>query len=113
MEEHTKHLLYELNLSNEVFYRVNPQEYAAKIRELSKDRNYWYQHITPREAADKLYEQTQGDYLKIWHEHCQSCFCDLDEHSAESFYRSDNGDWLCEKCFRKLQPYLREENKNI
>ncbi len=113
MEENVKFLLDELNLKNEIFYRVNSNEYAEEIRELCKDRNFWYEHISPRETADKLFERTKGDYLQIWHEHCQSCYCEINAQTKEPFYRSESGDWLCEQCFRKLQPYLSKENKNL
>ena len=102
-------------LKEELFYRVDTKQLAETLQKKGKERSFWYERILPREAADRLYEKTGGDYLQIWHEHCYGyCGNELNAASETVFYATKEKDiFLCENCFKELKPYLSKENKNL
>ncbi len=92
------------DLTKEHFEEVYPFEYATKLKiRFIETPSLWYQVIVPPAMADKLRKETNGDYSIIWHEHCNSCFTNIDKSTKDKCYvSSDKLTWLCTECYNKL-----------
>lgn len=88
----------------EQFTEVNPQEFASKIKEeFIQDKSLWYKVIAPPTKANELMLRTHGDYSLIWHEHCACCWDTINKCSHETCFVSSNRlTWLCKNCYKKL-----------
>lgn len=86
------------------FMKIDPQQYAAKLKnDFENDPKKWKEVITPAAKADELFFATQGDYAKIWEEHCACCFKTIDRNTTDDCYASkDRLTWLCAKCYDRL-----------
>ncbi|MDE7296314.1 MAG: hypothetical protein K2N84_03520 [Clostridia bacterium] len=95
---------YVKSLLLEKFTKVNPSIYAKKLKEkFSRDKSLWYKAITPKEVADKMYQEVNGDYSQLWEERCAVCFCDINKDVMTDCYISnDKLTWLCENCYHTL-----------
>lgn len=64
----------------------------------------WYNVISPQDRAEELYIETEGDYSKIWHEHCNVCWNSIDKNTqTECYVTEDKLVWLCGKCYDILK----------
>ena len=89
----------EIDLHNLV--KIDTKKYAEDLRiKFKNNPDLWYACILPKEAAERLREETGNDYSKVWDTYCESCFCNIDINSGFA-YKSPKNDWLCEKCYEE------------
>ena len=88
---------------DEKFNKIIPKEYAQKVKEQYFNHpEKWYAAISPKSSADRLIAETNGDFSKIWHEHCSECWANIDVNTEESYVSQDGFTWLCADCYRKI-----------
>jgi len=91
-------------IRDERFNAVRPKDYAEQLQKTySKDISLWYKRILPASKAKELYVSTNGDYSKIWHDHCECCFKPINKNTDEMCYLSeDQFTWLCGQCYEAI-----------
>jgi len=96
---------FEINIVNEKFYKIMPYRYAMQLKDkFFNNKALWYNVISPQDRAEELYIETEGDYSKIWHEHCNVCWNSIDKNTqTECYVTEDKLVWLCGKCYDILK----------
>ena len=86
----------------QIFKKISVKEHLEKVKkEFFENPHLWYEVIIPREAADRLYKECNGDYSLIWHDHCCDCFGLIDRGTEYFYISEDESEWLCENCYKK------------
>ena len=95
------------------YIRICPKEYAQELKvKYRENPEKWYDVITPKTAANELIAQTDNDYSKVWHEHCEECYKVIDMNSADCYVSDDGFSWLCSDCFHKMNKVCEKLQNN-